>query len=170
MKSPETTLISITCADDSIVLFSFVTVEYLTSGAPRWVREDSIEEIEKEITKSTSSWDKEKLPIKSWIKVNREDVPTDRTFRNALRHDGDKFHHCLVTAKNIKKAEIRREREALFLENDLKLRDAIIENNVDDIQKYVKIRNSLRNATSHPLIVNAKSINDLKDVSLDKVI
>ena len=118
MKSPETELLALTFADDTIGIMTFVTCEYNTDGSPRWTREATAEEIEKETLKASKSFDAEKLPVKGWRKVKAQEIPEDRSYRNALRHDGTKFYHDMDHARRLHLDNLRDERGRMLEQLD----------------------------------------------------
>lgn len=145
-------------SDNTIGIMSFVTNDH--RGLER---EATNEEIEKEIIKSATSFDKEKLPILSWELIDIKDIPEDRTFRNALRHDGE-FKYDMVHARELHKITLRELRapklEQLDYEymradevGDLKLKDEIAAK-----------KQALRDVTQDPGIEKAETVEELKAV------
>lgn len=119
MNPPETVLIAIECADDTVAIMAFVTCEYNTDGSRRWTREASPEQIEAEMARTSKSIAAEKLPFRKWRRVERSEIPEDRTYRNALRHDGTKFYHDMAHARKLHLADLRHEREKKLAKLDV---------------------------------------------------
>lgn len=83
-KPPDVQLICITFADDHIGIMAFVVTEYQPeSNRPRWSRTPTDEAIQAEIDRT--AFIPERLPIKGWRRITREEIPKDRLFRNAWR-------------------------------------------------------------------------------------
>ena len=106
MTNVETVTIAIVGADDSIAIMSFVTKEFAADGSVNWSRMADAPAIDAEIRSMTTpneqgvcSLGNERVPIKAWYPIDPKDVPTDRTYREALRHDGTRFSYDLPAAK-----------------------------------------------------------------------
>lgn len=169
MKPPETVLIAIECADETIAIMSFVTCEYNADGSVRWARDPVPSQIEAEIAKSSKSIALEKLPFKSWRRVERSEIPEDRTFRNALRHDGTRFHHDMAHARRLHMADLRHEREKKLEQLD---RDWMRATGQGRMQEAVAIeakRQMLRDfpVTKAAEIEGARTTDELKGITLE---
>lgn len=113
MRAPETVAIAITCADDSIALMQFVTNDFRgLTQVPDFPT------VDREVRRASASFDADKLPVKGWTPVDPRAIPADRTFRNALRHDGTQFSHCPVHAKELALQMVRVHREPRFMALD----------------------------------------------------
>lgn len=162
----EQEFISITMDDGSVVIMGFLTqgrgsnlpggAEWISDGW--WRRPATDENIFSEIQRASFG---EKTAV-GYRKVNLTDIPKDRTYRNALKDDGNKLGFDMVKAREIHKDRIRRTRVKLFEKNDLDLRDAILENDKKKIDDAKKKRDDLRDATDYPAIESAKTIDELK--------
>jgi hypothetical protein len=108
MGSARQTFIAITFADDSVGVMGFVTHEFFADGSLRWVRHSTDEAIASEIART--AYDAVKLPIKGWRRVNAQDIPTDRTFRNAWVDRGS-IQHDMPKARALRLQFLRVERE-----------------------------------------------------------
>jgi hypothetical protein len=119
MPQPQTLLISIICADDTVAIMAFVTKELNpATGSIAWEREPTAESISAEIARASASFDAVKQPIKSWRIIEREHIPADRDYRNALRDDGKKLHHNMPHAREIHRELLRADRRELWLQMD----------------------------------------------------
>lgn len=169
MKTPETVLIAIECADDTVIIMAFVTCEYNNDGSPRWTREATAEEIEKEIGRMSVSIDKEKRPFRGWRRVERSEIPEDRTYRNALRHDGTKFHHDMAHARRLHLAELRHQREKKLEQLDRNWMRASGQGKQNDATIIEEKRQALRDfpVTMAARIERANTTDELKKVTLE---
>lgn len=98
---------------------------------------------------------------KAWRIVATDEVPSDRTFRNAWKPD---LTVDMAKAREIKKNLIRAERTALFTTNDLAVQDALISQDKAALDKAVAVRDALRDATMDPAIDAAQTPEELKAV------
>ena len=158
--------IAITFADATIGIMSFVT------NSPRdgWTREANKEEIEKEIAKSSVSFDKEKLPIKNWRIIKEKDIPKDRTFRNAWVDDG-KITHDMVKVREIHLDHIREARIPLLAQKDKEWMRATGQDNTQEAEKIEAERQALRDIpqTIMPDLEKAKTPEEVKIIGMEKL-
>lgn len=91
-------------------------------------------------------------------------IPTDRSFRNAWKHD---LTVDIPKAQEITRQRLRKEREKLFVENDMKLRDAMLSGIKKDIDDAVAERDRLRDVTR--LADNVTDLEQLKVLKAAKV-
>lgn len=85
----------------------------------------------------------------------------DRAFRNAWNYD---MKIDIPKAKEIWKEKLRRDREPLFIANDLKIRDANIDKDTSALMTAIAERDRLRNITL--LVDSCKTISAIKKVVL----
>jgi hypothetical protein len=135
----------------------------------------SIEKIaEKDIPRVLPSdkqdlWDNGKMLMAEYITfpfpdykiVDESEIPTDRTFRGAWDYD---LKEDIPKAKEIWKDKLRVDREPLFIENDLLLRDASLENDQSKLNNGIAERDRLRDITL--LVDTANTIDEIKAVSV----
>lgn len=148
------------CSDDSVMIMSFILDD--NHG---FSREGTKEEIEAEITKSSTSFNPERLPILSWEEITEEDMP-ERTYRDAWVTDGKKIDHDIVKARDIHRDYLRVARSPLLLPLDNEYR-AADENN--DLAKKEEVRvkkQVLRDVTKHPDIEKAKTVEELASLDI----
>jgi len=119
-KQPEGVTVALNFADGTVGVMTVITTEYSADGSVRWSRQATPALIEEEIGRASASFAPEKVPVAGWTPVNVTDIPADRTFRNALRHDGKAFSHCPIHAKEIALAKVRAHRTPRFAELDAK--------------------------------------------------
>lgn len=93
--------------------------------------------------------------------VEESEIPTDRTFRNAWGYD---LKEDIPKSKEIWKNKLRVDRNPLFTENDIVLRDAVIENDDAKKDKGIIERDRLRNITK--LVDSANTIEEIKAIAV----
>jgi len=155
---PETVHLAIVFADDTVGIMAFVTNDRRAG----WTRSATVEEVEKEIARS--SFDSEKLPVKSWAFVDHADVPKDRTYRNALRHDGETFSHDMSHARELHRGLLREARAYRLLELDVAYLRADEQGNTQEKGRIGAEKQRLRDIPAHPAIAAAQTIESLKAV------
>lgn len=169
MPQPQTLLISIICADDTVAIMAFVTKELNpATGSIAWEREPTAESISAEIARASASFDAVQQPIKSWRIIEREHIPADRTYRNALRDNGKKLHHNMPHAREIHRELLRADRRELWLQMDGEYLRGL-ETGDGTAQAVANKKQKLRDAPAHPAIERAKTIDELKPLTLDKL-
>jgi hypothetical protein len=96
-------------------------------------------------------------------------LPNDKDlseFSDALRVNFDKeldyFYFDIVVAREITKDRLRHERVQKFQENDILLRDAVIENDSEKLARGIVERDRLRNITTLPDTAN--SLDELRNL------
>ena len=89
-------------------------------------------------------------------------IPQDRTFRNAWRRQGDAIGHDMDVAREIHRKRIRKARAPMLAELDVKLSRAMFPESGLNAADVEKERQRLRDATKHPSIENAKTVDELK--------
>lgn len=164
LKAPQTELIALTFANDTVGIMAFVTIEYSTNGLPRWARASTDENVEAEIKKASISFEPEKLPIKRWRRIVREHLPGDRTYRNALRDTGTRFVHDMPHAREIHRELLRGMRREWFSVLDVRAQRAMEEKNDSVVAQTVAQKNILRDLPADPRIEQAQTVDDLKAI------
>jgi len=104
---------------------------------------------------------------KSFKQIDPSAIPEDRTFRDALRFDGNRFIHDMTKAREIKRDHLRHARAPLFEQNDLALRDATLDNDRPKIETAKRRRDYLRNVTKDPRIEAARTTEELKEIEIE---
>lgn len=105
-------------------------------------------------------------PVK-WRRIRQEDIPADRTFRNALTDDGAKLHHPVEKCKPLHLEKLRRLRQPVLDQLD---RDWMKANGTGDTAEATKIeakRQRLRDITKDPRIDAAQTPEDLKQITVE---
>jgi hypothetical protein len=107
--------VAITCADDTVALMEILTDDGRGGGSTT-----TAEAVNMLVARAAVSFSPEKVPVKGWTPIDANAIPADRTFRNALRHDGKAFSHCPIHSKEIALAMVRVHREPRFAALDAK--------------------------------------------------
>lgn len=169
MKPPDTVLVAIRCADDSVAIMAFVTTEYHGDGTPRWSRPANDAEVASEVDRASAAFDPATLPIKDWRFVAREELPSDRTFRNAWRDEEDlvegrrlKVH--MPKAREIHRERIREARAPLLAQLDVEVQRADEDGDQEGRRRAIARKRELRNAPADPAIDAAQTPDELKAV------
>lgn len=113
---------------------------------------------------------------KTYININGDireasslELPsTGRKFRKAWQFNGPVVDIDLDQAKEIKREEIRREREPELQRLDVEYFKAMEQG--EDVKPIVDQKRKLRDATQHDAITNAKTADELAKITLDDLI
>lgn len=159
--------VAITKQDDSVAIMSFVTVgrgSTLPSGAVwadkeagQWMREPTPQVIEEEIQRAM-------IPMKSWRIIKPEDIPKDRTYRNALRDKGAALDWDMPMARELHREKIRHARAGAFLELDAEWMKAVGQSKTLDAAAVEAQKQALRDLPADPRIEAAQTTDELKAV------
>lgn len=158
MAKIDTVCVAITRNDGGITLLDFVTKEYASVDGIGWEREPSEENINAIIAKYPWADD-----CVSWKIIEKKDVPEDRTFRNAWKHD---LSVDMPKAREIHKDKLRRDRAPLMAALDI---EAIRANEEGDKAKKAGVvarKKVLRDITKHPSIEAASTPEELKAITI----
>lgn len=160
--SPEQVKIAIQMRDNSVSIMSFIVNDY--NGVLRPVDSKNIEE---EIIKTFSLRDVK--PV-SWKVIREEEIPVDRSYRNAWTHDGKKFLTDMDKARNIHRDKLRKEREGILIKLDSEYIRA--DENKDNKKKeeIIAKKQKLRDVTENVLINFAITEEELKNLTINKLI
>jgi hypothetical protein len=159
--------VSIKQADGMVAIMSFITLgrgdslprgaEWADKAAGIWMREPTPANIEHELDRIPTFV----RPL-AWRIVKAEDVPTDRTYRNALRDDGAKLAHDVEVAKGLHREQLRHARAARFTELDGQWMAATGQGKKAEADAVEAERQRLRDLPDDPAIDAAKTIEELK--------
>jgi hypothetical protein len=98
--------------------------------------------------------------------VDEEEIPADRTFRDAWVHNGAAVVHDMPKAREIHKHHLRSARAPLLAALDVEYQRA---DEVGDVSWKADVSNrkrELRDVTKRPEIADASTIDDLKKVKI----
>ena len=161
---PDTVPVALTFADDTIGILWFVVTEYGRDGVPVWSRRDSDAEIAREIAKASKSIPPAKLPVRSWRVLAEEQVPKDRTFRDAWRDRDGRIVVDMPAARELHRERIRRARVSALAVLDIEYQRA--GETADKIARayVVAQKQALRDAPADPRIEQAMTPEELASV------
>jgi hypothetical protein len=111
----------------------------------------------------------ERAKVVSIRLLGNNDVPPDRTFRDAWTHDGKTIVHDMVKAKSILREALRRQRECMFAALDVDYQRADERGDAAAKAAVAQRKQKLRDVTKNPLIDAAASVDDLKALTIDKL-
>jgi hypothetical protein len=158
--------ISLTFNDGTIAIMQFVLNPRLPDGAelpgydPKTgTRVASDEAITHEIERSAFPDGKH---VVKWRRIKPQDVPQDRSFRNAWRDSGQHIYHDMPSCREIHKQSIRARRAPLLQQLDVEYQRALEENNVGYRNQVIAKKRKLRDATDDSRIEAAVSPDELK--------
>lgn len=115
------------------------------------------------------AWDRLPLDAINPRFVDEGEIPTDRTFRNAWTHGGDKIDIDMAKAVEIQKGKLRELRAPLFIQNDIAIQDALVSGDKGALSVAVARRDSLRDVTVDPAIAAATTPDELAVVIPDSL-
>jgi len=92
-------------------------------------------------------------------------IPTDRTFRDAWKHDGAAVVHDMDKARSIHVERIRKAREPMLADLDVQVIRALGKG--EPVTAIEAKKQKLRDAPADPRIKDAKTVEDLKAVWLE---
>lgn len=156
MAKIETVMIAMGRADGGVSIMSFVTKQFGSGDGPGWEREPSKENIDAEILRSGAD-------CVSWRIVGKDEIPEDRTFRNAWKPD---LSVDMPKAREIHKAKLRRDRGPKLAALDM---EAMRADEIGDTVKKADVivrKQILRDITVHPGIEAATTPEELKTIMI----
>lgn len=93
-----------------------------------------------------------------------DEVPSDRSYRDAWKSEGGQIVHCMVKSKEIHKQELRHKRKPLLEALDTEFLRALENGDSAALEIIKQKKQELRDVTKHPDITAAQSIEDLKQI------
>lgn len=96
--------------------------------------------------------------------VEAADIPPDRSFRNAWRHDAGVISVDMPKAREVHKAHIRKARQAALTALDVAYQRADETGDAAGKAQIAKRKQALRDLTAHPGIAKAATPQDLQAV------
>lgn len=167
--------LAIVLDDDSVALMEFVTASRgsaLPHGARRvdddsWERDPTDENIFAELFRAFPATDSLGLPVPQPVRykrVARADIPSDRTYRNALRHTDAGFHFDMPQARQMHVDAVRRMRTAQLGELDKEWTRATGQGKKTEADAIEVQRQALRDAPQTLNVDAAQTIEELKAI------
>ena len=166
MAKTESVRIALTCADGALVVMTFVTAEYRSDGAARWMRLPTRAAVDAEITRAATTFDPGKTPIQGWRFIEEADLPPDRTYRNAWRDRNGRIEHDMPHARNLHRDLLREARAPQMVALDEAYLRADEAGDVAAKQRVAVRKQRLRDAPSDPRIEAAQTPEALKLITL----
>jgi hypothetical protein len=151
---PEQIKVAITRSDDGLTVMAFVTKGFNPDGSVQFERAASVANINAEIAKA-------RLDSVSWRIVPDNEVPTDRTFRNAWR-GGASISVDMPAAREIWRDKLRAERTPVLTDLDGQYQQALEGKNVAQQAAIAAKRQALRNVPADARITAAATPEALK--------
>lgn len=158
MAKVDTIFIAIARRDGGVSIMNFVTKQHASGDGEGWSREPNATNINDEIAKS-------RIDAVSWKIITLDEVPADRTFRDAWTHDG-KFRVDMPKAREIHKDNLRKQRAPLLIALDIEANKLITK---PDAKKAIEIeteKQRLRDVTKRPEIEAARTPEELKAITV----
>lgn len=119
--------------------------------------------------KALASFSAAKFVPVSITEIDPAAIPTDRTFRDAWNFDSEAkvFDHDMDRAKKVHKDKLRNDRAPLLAALDLEISKALSQGRNSDVIRHEAERQRLRDVTEHPDITKAKTIDDLRKITVE---
>ena len=158
MTSHRVQLIALTFEDNSVGIMQF----FLNPNLPKIGqvdREASDVNVNSDITKTDFG-----QRVMSWRRITPDEVPKDRTYRDAWTDDGKAIEHDIEKAKVIHIAILRRDRAAALVELDAQWMKAVGQGDIAAQAAVEKERQKWRDAPADPRIEAAATVDDLKKI------
>jgi len=106
----------------------------------------------------------ERLDAVSWREIAYEDIPKDRTYRDALADDGTRLYHDMPKAREIHREHLRSFRGKALADLDVEYQRADEKGDKAGKARVVALKQELRDITAHPDIEAAQTTDELKAV------
>jgi len=106
----------------------------------------------------------ERLDAVSWREIAYEDIPKDRTYRDALSDDGTRLYHDMPKAREIHREHLRSFRGKALADLDVEYQRADEKGDKAGKARVVALKQELRDITAHPDIEAAQTTDELKAV------
>lgn len=163
--------VAITRADGSVAVMTFVIegrspslpsgAVWIEQGSALWFRQPNERNIAAEVQKAVPD-------AVSWRKIADNEVPTDRTYRNALVDDGRALNFDIQKAAGLQLDKLRRARTLAFETLDKDWMIAFASGRVEEARAIEARRQALRDmpVTVAPSLAAARSVEDLKAITL----
>ena len=138
---------------------------WLNDGSGQWMRPPTEANIMEEFSRAFPKLDQLGVPIPqpvSWKIVDVTDIPTDRTFRGAWVHDGEKFDHDMDKARQIHLTRIRHDRTEYLGKLDRDWNRAHGQGKTAEAQQIEDERQRMRDVPTTIPLDQATTVEELK--------
>jgi hypothetical protein len=146
---PEQVKVAITRSDGGVTILAFVTKSFNPDGSVQFERTASIANVNADIVKG-------RLDSVSWRIIPDNEVPADRTFRDAWRDSGT-IGFDMPTCREIWRNRLRRLRAIVLAILDDQFNQALEAGDVVEQARIAAKRQALRNVPADPRIVAAST-------------
>jgi hypothetical protein len=163
----ETVPIAVILKDGTLAVQHILRIgrgSFLPSGATyvdglTWLREVTDEGVKHNLARTFGD------QVMSWKRLQKHDLPADRTFRDAWHLVGDMIVHDMQKAKSIKRDHIRHARAQAMVELDAQFTRAQGTGDKKAADLVEAKRQKWRDAPADPRIEAAKTVEELKAVT-----
>lgn len=160
--------------DGTVSIFSFVTLgrgpalpegaKWMNQSSGIWMRPPSAENIAAELSRSHPGVSLTGTPLPqvlTWRIIDEQDIPADRTYRDALEDNGA-LRHNITRARELHRNLLRAERSNKMVELDGKWMRATGQGDKQSANAIEAERQKWRDAPADPRIDAAQTVQDLK--------
>lgn len=140
-------------------IMSFVTKSFNPDGSVEFEREPTKENVEAEIAKGGFKFTR-------WRFISAEEIPQDRTFRNAWIDQGWSIGHDMKKCREIHRDSLRKRRQSLLEKLDVDALRATEDGDQDKLKTVRLSKQKLRDITADPRIESASTPEELLLVTL----
>lgn len=177
LRKPDVQTVAVTQAGGGLTILRIVENEYIPDPEKKGERKlnrhfdikpEYVEELLKKYVDG-GSWKGDTLPV-SWRFVPNDFVNenTDREFRGAWKDGGtDKPQHDMPKARELLRNRLRKLRGPLLDNLDTEYMRADESGDSNKKQEIANRKQQLRDITKHPDIEKAKTVDDLKKISIE---
>jgi len=161
--------IAVTRADGGVSIMSFLTVgrgnllpsgaQWLDKGVGSWSRQPTDSAVAGEVARSVPDFT-------AWHRLTDDEVPADRTFRDALTISAGKLECSIAKARDITRDNLRHQRAAALPELDGKWMRATGQGKKAEADTIEAQRQKWRDAPADPRIDAAANLDDLNLLTL----
>lgn len=144
-------------SNEPVAIMHFPTIRRNQGDMPFYRYPATPENIELEIARANFN-------VASWRVIRYDEIPKDRTYRNAWADNGTKLHHDMGKARHIHKEHLRIARLAKLADLDVAYQKADEVGDKDEKVRVAQAKQALRDITKHPSIDAAQTVEDLKQI------
>jgi len=167
--------VAVTLDDGQLAIMTFITKgrgDILPYGATWsemgvWTRAVNDENIFAEICRAFPGQSDQGTALPKAVKyrvMSTDEMPADRTYRNAWKDSGSAIEHDMIKAREIHRDLLREARAPLLLNLDVAYSKADEKNDATAKADVAVKKQALRDVTKHPDIESATTIEDLKKI------
>lgn len=107
--------------------------------------------------------------VESFRKINDEEIPSDRYFRDAWVFDGESIATNIQKAIEIHTNALRKERDAMLIALDVEYLKALESNDAVAAKNIALKKQALRDMPTHKLLTSANTTQNLKSITLEEL-